>query len=202
MRQRTKLFLLSNVILGIFVIGINTFAADSYCLLTGIFDANSRKERVEIAKDILSKIELLDSYLPNPKPSEVAWIKEERAAMYKLQGDAFEERFKKLSLSPEYTHQYLKEHLAETKTHLECIINDKVNLESEILCWERVSLDLSERNAFDSSIMILKIDGRLPKDIAKKACFFNKKGFSWIYDLYAWGIHMSIIIPYLEGHIK
>jgi len=182
---------------------ITVFAADSRSLIVGEFDASSKKERREIAKDLLSLIEKLASYLATPKPSEIAWVNKETVAIDKLRGtDAWRERITQFYESPEFQQQKLKSLLDNIKTGLQCVNNDKVNLKSEILCWAVASHNLSDKSTLDDSIMILKRNGRLPKDIADKAGLFEVTGYSARYDWYARGINQYIVIPYLSGRIS
>jgi len=58
------------------------FKADTIDLLTGEFDAASKKERIEIASGILGEVNKLSSYVTTPKPSEIDWVRAERVAQY------------------------------------------------------------------------------------------------------------------------
>lgn len=207
MKHLTFVSTVSRIIIGLAILfGTNTFAADSRSLISGKFNATQKTERTEIAKDIKAKIELLDSYLPNLKPSEIAWIEEEKVAIQKLKGmDAQAARLVQLLESPEFQHQNLKDSLRNIKNNLDCIANEKVTLNSEMLCWAVTSHHLSEESTFDDSITVLKKHGRLPKDIAKKAGLLEISGYrsySILYKSYARGIMEYIIIPYLAGNIK
>ncbi len=182
----------------------SAFAADVNSLVSGKFNANVRSVRVEIARDLLGRIELLDSYLPGAKPSELSWIEKERAAIDKLRegSDAWSERMLQLYKSPEFQNQKLKTFLNNIRKSLECIINDKVKLNSEILCWAVVNHNLPDKTTFNDSITILRDQGRLPKDIAEKAHLVEANGFDTRFTFNARGIQEFIIIPYLAGHIK
>jgi hypothetical protein len=196
-----------STILFLFVILITVragaFAADAGSLISGEFNANERTVRVEIAKDILTQIELLDSYLLNTKPSELSWIEMERAAIDKLKGtDAWGTRMGQFYESPEFQNQKLKALLSNVRKGLECVINDKVKTNSEILCWAVVVHNLSDKATLDDSIAILVKHGRLPPDIAKKARLVEATGFGTKFTWYARGIQEFIVIPYLAGNMK
>jgi len=181
---------------------MTAFAVDAGILINPGTSAISKKERQEVAKDLLGQIEKLASYLATPKPSEIAWVDKESEAITKLLGtDAFLERSIQLLESPEFQQQKLKTLLDNIKTSLQCINNDNVNLQSEILCWAVVSHNLSDETTLENSISILKGNGRLPKDIAKKAGLFEAMGYGGKYNMYARGIINHIVIPYLSGSI-
>lgn len=182
---------------------LTAFAADADSLILGELNARRKSERIEIAKDIKAKINLLDSYLPNPKPSEITWITQERIAIEKLtETDARNARLIKLYESPEFQHNKLKNLLESIKSSLNCITTEKVNLGSEMLCWAVTSHNLSDSTVFDDSIMILMEHNKLPKDIAKKTGLWEAVGYGGRYRSFARGIMKYIVIPYLAGKIK
>jgi hypothetical protein len=77
----------------ILMLGTTAFAADSLSHISGEFNPNKRKERVEIADDIIAQLKLLDSYLPNLRSPEMDWVHRERIAIEKLKGtDAYSTR--------------------------------------------------------------------------------------------------------------
>jgi len=148
----------------------NAIAVDVGDLLGGTFNADSRDDRIEMAKSIKAKIEILDSYLPNVKPSEKEWIEREEADIEKIKDSkAANERFLQLYESPEYQQLELKGIIDELKDRLMFIANKKVKLKDEMLFWAIVNFNLSNTIIFNDSILILKRHGRLPKDIAQKA---------------------------------
>ena len=166
-----------------------------------MFNADSREERIEIAKSIKGQIEKLDSYLPSVKPSEKEWIEKEEFAIGKINDlKAFEERSKHLHESPEYLQLRLKELIDRIKNGLECIANEKVKLRDEMLCWAVVSHQLSDTDLFNAAIMTLKRYGRLPEDIAQKANLTSENlGYGEKYDWIGRGILEFIIISYLAN---
>ena len=195
---------LYKVTIGLLILLVaNAFAADSASLISGEFNAKQKIERTEIAKDIKSQIDLLDSYLPNLKPSEIEWIDQERIAIKKLEGtDAWSARLTQFYESPEFQQQKLKNLLGSIKSNIDCIMNEKVNLNTEMLCWTVTSYNLSDRSTFDDSIMTLKKHTKLPNDIVKKAGLWEASGYGAKFETYARGIIEYIVIPYLAGKIK
>jgi len=180
----------------------NSMAVNCDSLLNGDFNAQSREDRIAIAKSLIIKIELLDSFLPNLKPSEKEWVEQEQAAIEKIKdGYAKLERLKQLSDSPEYHQLKLKNHTENIKFFLNSIPKEK--LKGEMLSWSYVSYLLSDPTTFNDAIKNLKRHGRLPKDIEKKAGIFPENiGYGFLYNFYGRSILEYIIIPYLRGTIK
>ena len=171
------------------------FAADPSDLINGDFDATSRKERSEIARELLNYVENLSIYVTTPKPSEIEWLDAEQQAIAKLkETDAWSGRMAQLYDSPEFQHQKLYGLLDDIKTQLGCVIGEDTILRREILCWSITSLRLSDRTTFDDAITILKRHGKLPEDIPD--------GYGEFYGWYASGINEYIVIPYLRGSIR
>lgn len=182
-------------------VSVTGFAADAGDLILGGFDGASKKERLEIARDILGRVEKLSNYVATPKPSEIAWVHTEQEAIASLKGtDAYDERVRQLYQSPEFQNLKLRILLDGIENTLQCVTSDDTNLRKEILCWSRASLDLSNRATLDDAIMILKKHDRLPKDIADKA-ELGLGNYSEDYDWMARGINEYIVIPYLQGRI-
>ncbi len=191
-----KTYLLLIVALTVFRSG-NIQAADTGSLIDGIFNAGSRQERIEIAKALLQKIELFDSYVPNPSPSELSWLDKEQSEIDKIdkRTDTWIERLEKFHESPEFQQRKIKTLLNNTKTNIECIINNEGKLKFEILCWALISRTLSASSTISDAIMILKRYDRLPK-------YIELKTDSTSYYLYGLGIQDYIVIPYIAGNIK
>jgi hypothetical protein len=191
MKHSALFCILYKAAIGLLILfGANTFGAElGGRLISGDFDAKQKVELTATAKLIRAKIDLLDSYLPNPKPSEDAWST----------------RVRQLADSPEFWQGQLKDLLSVIKNNLDCIVNEKVELSPKMLCWAVAGHDLSDRSTFNDSIMILKKYGRLPKDIDQKAELLPETsglGYGYFYGLYARGITEYILIPYLAGKIK
>ena len=60
---------------------VTGFAANTGDLIGGTFDATSKKERLEIAREILGDIEKLSNYVATSKPADITWILTEQEAI-------------------------------------------------------------------------------------------------------------------------
>jgi len=162
-------------------------------------DFVSREDRAELAKALLKEIGLLAHYLPNPKRSDAAWLSQERAEIAALpDDDAREARTKHLLSSPAQQHKQLYVALFQLQHELECIENP-ANLAAEMQCWAAVSMSLTDPFAWNEPIRILVRDGRLPKDIAKKADLMDAPYYGLTYQMYGNGVIARVLPPYLNG---
>lgn len=180
------------------------WAVDTSNLINGKFDATSRKERGEIAKDLREKVHRLAQYLPSPKPQESAWLTQESEAINRLgQSEAALSRRVQLGTSPEFQHEKLHSALAAIQDALACAGNQSNSLSREMMCWGVGSFLLTDRAMFNDSISILLKAGRLPPDVEKRAVLGPESlGFGYFYDLWGRGIQEYIVIPHLKGQAK
>ena len=88
--------------------GDHAFAVDALSLVNGEFNANSTKERNEIASDLIKKIEDINAYLTTQKPSEVEWVKKEEEAINKTNKITISGRVDDLIYSLAYNHYTFK----------------------------------------------------------------------------------------------
>jgi hypothetical protein len=179
--------------------GGHAFAADALSLVNGKFNANSKKERIEIASDLIKKIEEINAYLPTQKPSEVELVKKEEEAIKTENPSAVARRLNNLIFSPEYNYYKFKKLLSDTIESLECTKSKDNGLEKEILCWEIIVKNFSYNRSIDSAIDILIRNHRLPKDIFEKTILGSEKIPSNIFNGYAQSIKKYIVYPYLAN---
>ncbi len=196
-----KLTLLMFVLCVFFLMGKggHAFAADALSLVNGKFNANSKKERIEIASDLIKKIEEINAYLPTQKPSEVEWVKKEEEAIKTENPSAVARRLNNLIFSPEYNYYMFKKLLRDAIESLECTKSKDKGLEKEILCWEIIVKNFSYNRSIDSAIDILIRNHRLPKDIFEKTILGSEKSPSNIFNGYAKSIKKYIVYPYLAN---
>ena len=183
---------------------VTGFAANTGDLIGGTFDATSKKERLEIAREILGDIEKLSNYVATSKPADITWILTEQEAIDQLKGTpAWSARIIQLHETPEFQNLKLRNLLDNIEHMLQCVIGVDViwSIEREIFCWSVISRDLSDRSTIDNAIPILIKHDRLPKDIEDKAGLSVITNYSDFYDWYGTGIHAHIVIPYLQGKI-
>lgn len=179
-------------------------AIDASNLVDGKFDATSRKERGEIAKDLRERVHRLAQYLPSLKPQESAWLTQESEAIDRLgQSEAALSRRVQLATSPEFQHKKLHGALAAIRDALACAGDPSTSRSREMMCWSVGSFLLTDRAMFNDSISILRKAGRLPPDVEKHAILGPESlGFGYFYDLWGRGIQEYIVIPYLKGQAK
>jgi len=183
------------------------FAADAGKLILGKFDATSKKERIEIARDLLREVKMLSDYVATPKPSEIDWVLAELEAIDGLEGgDAWRERGRQLFDSAEYQNRALRNLLDKIESTLVCVTGEDpsiegTGIEQEMLCWSLASFALSTRSTIDDAIPVLIKHGRLPKDIKAKADLLVGTNYSDLWDWWGRGVHEFIVIPYLQGKI-
>lgn len=183
-------------------------AADSSDLINGKFNAASHKARGEIARDILTMVRHLYSYVPTPKPTESAWVEQEGNEINKLvtlgETKAADSRRIQYYESPEFQQQTLHNALADLQNALSCAAAPSTPFRKEIMCWSVASFLLTNHDLFNNSIPILLKAGRLSKDaIDAGASIHNGPlGFGATYEWYGRGIHEYIVIPYLKDQLK
>jgi hypothetical protein len=181
-------------------------AADVTSLQGGAFVWASKKDRMEIARDLKGSGLKLSSYLPNLKPSEIEWVRREReeiARLGKTDVDASNSRMRQLFSSPEFQQIRLQETLGELSAALDCVTNATSSLSKEMFCWSVASFHLTGSSIFQDAISILLRAGRLPDEVKNKAHLGPEDlGFGVIYGWWGRGIHEYILIPYLRQQSK
>lgn len=179
-------------------------AADAVDLISGEFNAASRKERREIAQSFLKKIEKLSAFIPQSPPSETAWVVREKSEIDKITDEAAKHaRLRRYYQTPEFHQTKLKSHLESARDALLCVTDANVSIRRETLCWATASSILLEQSVVHDSILVLLQHGRLPQDIAEKAELLPENlGYGTFYAWYSRGIIEHIVIPYLAGQIK
>lgn len=181
-------------------------AADASSLQSGDFVWASKKDRMEIARDLKEKALKLSQYLPTQKPQESLWVAREREeirALGKVDAPASNSRMFQLVASPEYQHIELHETFGRLSDALDCVAGAKSSLSREMFCWSVVSFILTDRTSLNDAISILLRAGRLP-DEAKKGASLGPEslGYSVIYGWWGRGIQEYIVIPYLRQQAK
>lgn len=179
-------------------------AAGAGDLILGQFDATSRKERAEIARDLREKVQKLAQYLPTQRPQESAWLKEESDSIDRLgKSDAEISRRVKLGESPEFQHEKLHNILTAIRDALSCAAEQSNSISREMMCWSVGSFHLTNRSAINDAVLILVRAGRLPRDVDKQAMLGSESlGFGYFYDMWGRGIQEYVVIPYLKSQAK
>lgn len=178
-------------------------AADLARLISGAFDANSRKERTQIARDVLADVKLLADLVPIPRPSDLAWVEEERAAIQRLgSSEASTARLTQFYESAEFQHVKVHNNLREIQNAFNCIIDSTVQLRREIFCWATAGFLLGEKSVFGDGVRILHRTKRLPEDTVKRGKVGTLDGFALRYEIYSRGIQEYLVLPYLKGDLR
>ena len=175
---------------------VTGFAANSNDLILGTFNAASKKERLEIARDILGQIEKLSNYVATSKPADITWFLTEQESIAQLDGtDAQGARIIQLHETPEFQNLQLRNLLDNIEHMLQCVIAVDVHesIEREIFCWSVISLDLSDRSTIDDAIPILVKHDRLPKYIEDKVRLLVFRNYSDMYDWWVPGYISTLL---------
>ncbi len=168
-------------------------------LILGKFNTYSRTDRMIIAKDILEKINALDSLVPNPTPNDLLWINTETEAL--KDSSTFTRRMNFIE-SAEFQEYKFKNHLKAMKYALVHII-DTNNVSSEMANWALLSSGLIDKDTIDDAIEVLKSHQKIPNYIGsdndnKTMIASSVIGYSNFYHLWGEGILTYILIPYLS----
>ena len=172
-------------------------------LLSGEFDASSRKARLEICSDLRLRVLKLLQYLPVPKPSDLAWINKERSEIEKIQEAGISsDRFSKLLESPEFQTVRLRSNLEQILMALEKVQTPKIQTREEILNWCIAGHFLTNNEEMDDAIRILIKAGQLPADLPTKVKLGDAIGYTGLFGWWGRGIQEHLVIPFLAGKIK
>ena len=167
------------------------------------FDAGSRKNRIDVAKEMLKDFRQFRNYLPIQKPTELDWIKAEQEAVKGIKNrEAMESRLSGLLGSVEFNHMTIGNLAQAIDDALECAASSQVALSREMFCWSVASFNITE-SSWGEGIPLLIKSRRLSKDVETPgkliglfhpgSVFFDKAGRS---------ILELIVIPYLGGTIQ
>jgi len=185
-----------------------TTAADFSTLFSDSWDINSKTERVEIAQVFLAETKKLNDFLPEPEPSDMEWLKNERAAIDRLafdmqkNRDTWGNRTLNLRASPIFWNWSLRSHLKSILDAFDCVISGKSTLRREVFCWALASYKLSDRDTLDDAIRTLVTHEVLPADIKNKSAVVGGTQPSLLFVLLGRKIYEKIVIPYLDGQMR
>ena len=187
----------------------SAIAAGSGDLIDGKFNVKSHIARGEIARDLLGKVQRLSDLLPNPTPSDSAWVKQEGIDLEKLDDTSEAKNHRRLRYveSPEYRHVNLHITFTNILQSLSCAAASNTSLSMEMYCWSIASFYLTDLEFFNYSIHVLIKSGRLPLpsnigDNYDLGIGSKDLGYGYWLNTYGRGIHGYIVNPYLNGQIK
>ena len=171
-------------------------------LIDGRFDANSRRARVELAREMLVEVNRLAEVVSPPRPYDVAWVAEQHAALSSLDvGNGFSTRVDLFYRTPAFQHVKLYNVLRELRNAVACVVEPSVALRRELSCWAAAALLLADRSTFVESVSALRQAKRLPEE-AVRDHVGTAEGLATRYSLYARGINEYLVLPYLRGDLR
>ena len=124
-------------------------------LLTGKFDVSSREARARIASELIQRIIQLKAYLPSLKPEQEKWLKEEKASIRGLRGDAQLAKLFALEKTSEFQLDCFHRGLDEIGASLVCAGKAKASIEEELSCWAEANLELTDSGKYNYAIYLL-----------------------------------------------
>lgn len=166
-------------------------------LIDGKFDAASRAARSHVARDLLTAVNSFADFVPTPKPSDVAWVDAENAALSKISDrTASFNRMAQFYESAEFQNVQLYNVLQSVKSSLACVLDPNVAaVRREVYCWASASLLLSNKSIYSEGIRVLRQSNKLPDNPATSTADVLFSGLGR-------GIQQYIVLPYLRGDIK
>lgn len=172
-------------------------------ILSGEFDASSRKARLEICSDLRLRVLSLLQYIPVPKPTDVGWMYKERSAIDKIQVvGTRSEQLSKLLESPKFQAFRLRSNLEQILMALDKVQTPEIQTREEILNWCIAGHSLTNNEEMNDAIRILINTGQLPADLPSKVKLGDANGYTHLFGLWGRGIQMHLVIPFLAGKIK
>ncbi|MFZ7127803.1 MAG: hypothetical protein ACOWWM_16720 [Desulfobacterales bacterium] len=182
-------------------------ASDVRHLIFGDFETTERNVRRSIGKDLSRMIDMLGAHLPQPKPSEIAWFKEEQAEIDKLKGtDSYYDRFINFHGSSEYQLIMLDNKIDVLLQILSKIVTEDNNIPepNEMYLWAHISMIMTDKDFFDYALSLLIYGNKLSINNLKECNIpaSSATGYGFHYNQIGRAIHEHIIIPYLARQMK
>lgn len=173
-------------------------------LMNGAFDAKSRDVRTQLAGRVLAEVNHLADLMQTPRPSDVAWVKEEEAEIKQLTNDeAKTSRGLQLIAAPEFQQVRVHEWLQAVRNSFRCVMDQSVGLKQEIYCWASAGFMLGDKSVFQDGVRVLAKAKRLPEN--PNAPNDGEKAYDYVFyyfNICSRGIQEYLILPYLKGELK
>ena len=171
-------------------------------LMSGSFNAKARDVRTQLARDALTELNRFSDLLQIPRPSDVAWVETEQAAIRQLtDAEAATSRRIQLYQSPEFQHVKVHNYLQEIQSSFRCVMEPDPTLQREMFCWASAAFLLGDKSVFKDGVRILHRAKRLPDNTVKGASP-GYDSLDFLYEAYSRGIQEYLILPYLRGDLK
>lgn len=168
-------------------------------LISGEFDAFSRKSRKEIAISLNKKINDLLFKVPIQNPDDLAWLESEKREIDRVENNQKTmplDRTVAYIVSKQFQHRQLRSLLANTSEAISCVLEANISIKREMMCWTVASSNLIEKDKLSDSISTLRKNGVLPKKVDS---FFEE---DYWFPVFGKGIIDYIVLPYLQSQSK
>ncbi|MEZ5561257.1 MAG: hypothetical protein R3E86_22290 [Pseudomonadales bacterium] len=159
------------------------------------FDWRSHEQRLELAADLRTRLNLLIAVVPPQAPQALERVQHEQAELEALAERASPRRLSRLYLSRDYQHMMLVDLLTGARAALDCVLAATA-VEPEMACWAQLSGRLLQEQPLDVALRTLREAHVLPRDedMPVKA----QDPLVW-YGEYGRGVLEQILTPYLES---
>lgn len=156
-------------------------------------DWTSREHRRILSRDLVDRVVLLESNLPEMSERDHQWVDEIEARIERLGDDATSSQRGRLYLSRQYQHRALLDHLRRMREELGCVRSATV-LDAEMVCWSKVAVELLDGERIDVAIETLRDHRMIPRPREMPLGTLNPS--IW-YAEFGRGIVEYLLLPYL-----
>ena len=156
-------------------------------------DWQEAPHRTAIARDLLRRLNLLASVVPEQSTEQRTHVLGEMEALDKLGTEAPPRRRSRLFMSRGYQHYRLLELIEETRSDLECVLA-AAGIREEMHCWSLAAQHFGDEARLDLALSMLRSARLIPKDGQMPVTAQDPE--VW-YGEYGRGILQHIIVPYL-----
>ena len=159
------------------------------------FDWQQAPHRTAIARDLLRRLNLLASVVPEQSPEQRALVLDEMEALETLGAEAPPRRRSRLFMSRGYQHYRLLQLIGESRADLDCILA-ATGIQEEMHCWGLAAQHFGDEARLDLALSMLRSARLIPKDGQMPVTAQDPE--VW-YGEYGRGILQYIIVPYLAA---
>ena len=156
-------------------------------------DWTSREHRLILSRDLIDRVALLESNLPEMSERDHQRVDQLEARIERLGDDATSSQRGRLFLSREYQHRTLLEHLQHLRRELACV-QSATDLNAEMTCWGRVAVELLDGERIDVAIETLRDHRMIPRPREMPLTTLNPS--IW-YAEFGRGIVEYLLLPYI-----
>ena len=169
-------------------------AADAWELIhPKMFDWRQAEQRRAVAQDLVRRLDLLASVVPEQSPKERGELVRKMAELEGAPAGESPERRSRLYISRQYQHFRLLELIGAVRASLDCILAAE-RLAQEMRCWSLASLHFGDETTLSLALSMLRNARLIPKE---RNMPVMAKGPALWYAEYGRGILRHILVPYL-----